>query len=161
MNAVASHPRDIQQLWRHQNSAPDVQRVDPNAYQDLNGNQQLEAPAGSPGRPATARGRASRANSAAPRGAPEINEKAIHSADVKPSRSRHILILDGQPAARFWRLVEKLIVYAPNHYMAVSVKGASRGSGATVTLNGTELGNNGEKPVATKLTNRTSRRTGS
>ena len=37
--------------------------------------------------------------------------------------------------------------------MAVSVKGASRGSGATVTLNGTELGSNGEKPVATKLTN--------
>ena len=160
-----------------------------------------------------------------------MNEKAIHSADVKPSRSRHILILDGQPAAvrqppksrsrysarpsillpslaamtidltarelsdilegldnaiecmadwsddelntardrrdirrktrKFWCLVKKLIVYAPNHYMAVSVKGASRGSGATVTLNGTELGSNGEKPVATKLTNRTSRRTGS
>jgi hypothetical protein len=52
----------------------------------------------------------------------------------------------------FWCLVKKLIVYAPNHYMAVSVKGASRGSGATVTLNGTELGSNGEKPVATKLT---------
>jgi hypothetical protein len=55
---------------------------------------------------------------------------------------------------KFWRLVKKLIVYAPNHYMAVSVKGASRGSGATVTLNGTELGSNGEKPVATKLTKR-------
>ena len=53
----------------------------------------------------------------------------------------------------FWRLVKKLIVYAPNHYMAVSVKGASRGSGATVTLNRTALGSNGEKPVATKLTN--------
>jgi hypothetical protein len=44
-------------------------------------------------------------------------------------------------------------VYAPNHHMAVSVKGASRGSGATVTLDGTELGSNGEKPVTTKLTN--------
>jgi hypothetical protein len=54
---------------------------------------------------------------------------------------------------KFWRPVKKLIVYAPNHYMAVSVKGASRGSGATVTLNGTELGSNGAKPVATKLTN--------
>jgi hypothetical protein len=55
---------------------------------------------------------------------------------------------------KFWRLVKKLIVYAPNHYMAaVSVKGASRGSGATVTLNRTELGSNGPKPVATKLTN--------
>jgi hypothetical protein len=52
---------------------------------------------------------------------------------------------------KIWRLVKKLIVYAPNHYMAVSVKGASRGSGATATLNGTELGNNGGKPVATKL----------
>jgi hypothetical protein len=30
-----------------------------------------------------------------------MNEKAIHSDDVKPSRSRHILIPDGQPAARF------------------------------------------------------------
>lgn len=39
---------------------------------------------------------------------------------------------------KFWRLVNKLIVYAPNHYMAVSVKGASRGSGATVTLDGTD-----------------------
>ena len=37
MNAVASHPRDVQQLWRRQNSAPDVQIVDPDAYQDLNG----------------------------------------------------------------------------------------------------------------------------
>jgi hypothetical protein len=37
--------------------------------------------------------------------------------------------------------------------MAVSVKGASRGSGATVTLDGTELGSNGEKPVTTNLTN--------
>ena len=46
----------------------------------------------------------------------------------------------------FWCLVKKLIVYAPNHYMAVSVKGASRVSGATVTLTGTELGSNGEKP---------------
>ena len=54
---------------------------------------------------------------------------------------------------KFWRLVKKLIVYAPNHYMAVSVKGASRGSGATVTLDGTELGSNGEKPVTTNLTN--------
>ena len=53
----------------------------------------------------------------------------------------------------FWCLVKKLIVYAPNHYMAVSVKGASRGSGATVTLNRTDLGSNEEKPVATKLTN--------
>jgi hypothetical protein len=54
---------------------------------------------------------------------------------------------------KFWCLVKKLIVYEPHHYMAVSVKGASRGSGATVTLNGTELGSNGAKPVATKLTN--------
>jgi hypothetical protein len=54
---------------------------------------------------------------------------------------------------KFWRLVKKLIIYAPNHYMAVSVKGASRGSGATVTLNGTELRSNRAKPVATKLTN--------
>ena len=58
-----------------------------------------------------------------------------------------------QKTRKFWRLVKKLIVYAPNHYRAVSLKGVSRGSGATVTLNGTELGNNGEKPVATKLTN--------
>jgi hypothetical protein len=101
MNAVASHPRDVQQLWRRQNSAPDVHRVDRGAYQDPNGDRQLEAPADSTGRPATARGRAPRANSAAPRGGPEMNEKAIHSADVKPSRSRRILILDGQPAARF------------------------------------------------------------
>ena len=50
-------------------------------------------------------------------------------------------------------LVKKLIVYEPNHYMEVSAKGASRGSGATVTLNGTELDRNGGKPVATKLTN--------
>jgi hypothetical protein len=27
---------------------------------------------------------------------------------------------------KFWRLVKKLIVYAPNHYMAVSVPGPSR-----------------------------------
>jgi hypothetical protein len=54
---------------------------------------------------------------------------------------------------KFWCLVNKLIVYAPNHYMAVSVKGASRGSGATVTLDGTELGSKGEKPGTTKLTN--------
>ena len=47
MNAVASHPRDVQQLWRRQNSAPDGQRVDPDAYQDLNGDRQLEAPADS------------------------------------------------------------------------------------------------------------------
>ena len=33
MNAVASHPRDVQQLWRRQNSAPDVQRVDPGAIE--------------------------------------------------------------------------------------------------------------------------------
>ena len=30
-----------------------------------------------------------------------MNEKAIHSTDIKPSRSRRILILDSQPAARF------------------------------------------------------------
>ena len=54
---------------------------------------------------------------------------------------------------KFWRLVKKLVVYAPNHYMAVSVEGASRGSGATVTLNVTELNSNGAKPVAAKLTN--------
>ena len=54
---------------------------------------------------------------------------------------------------KFWRLVEKLIVYAPNHYVAVSVKVGSRGSGATVTLNRTALGSNGETPVAIKLTN--------
>ena len=58
-----------------------------------------------------------------------------------------------QKTRKFWRLVKKLIVYAPNHYMAVSVKGASRGSGAPVTLDGTELVRNGEKPVTTKLTN--------
>ena len=54
---------------------------------------------------------------------------------------------------RFWCLVKKLIVYAPNHYMAVSVKGASRGSGATVTLDGPELRRNERNPVATRLTN--------
>jgi hypothetical protein len=54
---------------------------------------------------------------------------------------------------KFWCLVNKLIVYAPHHYMAVSVKGASRGSGATVTLDGTELVRNGQKPGTTKLTN--------
>jgi hypothetical protein len=54
---------------------------------------------------------------------------------------------------KFWCSVNKLIVYAPKHYMAVSVKGASRGSGATVTLDGTELVRNGEKPGTTKLTN--------
>jgi hypothetical protein len=58
-----------------------------------------------------------------------------------------------QKTCKFWRLVKKLIVYAPNHHRAVSVKGASRGSGATVTLNGMELGSNGEKPVAAELTN--------
>jgi hypothetical protein len=42
---VASHPRDVQQLWRRQNSVPDVQRVDPSAYQDPNGDRQLEASA--------------------------------------------------------------------------------------------------------------------
>ena len=61
MNAVASHPREVQQLWRRQNSTPDVQRVDPDAYQDLNGDRQLEAPADSTGRPATARSCAPRA----------------------------------------------------------------------------------------------------
>lgn len=54
---------------------------------------------------------------------------------------------------KFWCPVNKLTVYAPNHYMAVSVKGASRGSGATVTLDGTEPRRNGEKPVTTNLTN--------
>jgi len=53
---------------------------------------------------------------------------------------------------KFWCLVNKLIVYAPNHYMAVSVKGASRGSGATVTLDGPELRRNGQNSVATRLT---------
>jgi hypothetical protein len=53
----------------------------------------------------------------------------------------------------FWCLVKKLIVYAPNHYMAVSVKGASRGSGATVTLDGPELRRNERNSVATRLTN--------
>ena len=113
MNAVASHPREVQQLWRRQNSAPDVQRVDPDAYQDLNGDRQLEAPADSTGRSATARSRAPRANSAAPRGGPEMNEKAIHSADVKPSRSRDILILDGQPAARFESLPRAVAAIPP------------------------------------------------
>ena len=56
-----------------------------------------------------------------------------------------------QKTRKFWRLVKKLIVYAPNHYRAVSVKGASRGSGVTVTLNGTELGNNGERGDQTSL----------
>jgi len=59
-----------------------------------------------------------------------------------------------QKTRKFWCLVKKLIVYAPNHYMAVSANGASRGSGATVTLNGTELRSDGEKPVATKLTDK-------
>ena len=113
MNAVAPHPRDVQQLWRRQNSAPDVQRVDPGAYQDLNGDRQLEAPADSTGRPATARSRAWRANSAAPREGQERNEKAIHSADVKPSRSRHILILDDQPAARFDSLPKAVAAIPP------------------------------------------------
>jgi hypothetical protein len=54
---------------------------------------------------------------------------------------------------KFWCLVKKLIVYAPNHYMAASVKGASRGSGATVSLDGPELRRNGQNPVATWLTN--------
>jgi hypothetical protein len=54
---------------------------------------------------------------------------------------------------KFRCLVNKLNAYAPNHYMAASAKGASRGSGATVTLDGTELGSNGEKPGTTKLTN--------
>src|ERR1700730_2878120 len=54
---------------------------------------------------------------------------------------------------KFGRLVEKLIVYAPNNYIAGSVKVGIRGSGATVTLNRTALGSNGEKPVAIKLTN--------
>jgi hypothetical protein len=45
-----------------------------------------------------------------------------------------------------------LIVYAPNHYMAVLVQGASRGSGATVTLDGSELLRNGQNPVATRPT---------
>ena len=87
--------------------------MDPDAYQDLNGDRQLEAPADSTGRPATARSRAPRANSAAPRGGPEMNEKAIHSADVKPSRSRHILILDGQPAARFDSLPKAVAAIPP------------------------------------------------
>ena len=56
-------------------------------------------------------------------------------------------------ARKYWCLVKKLIVYAPNHYMAVSVKGASRGSGATVTLDGPELRRNGQNSVATRLTN--------
>jgi hypothetical protein len=50
---------------------------------------------------------------------------------------------------KFWWLVKKLIVYAPNHYMAVSVKGACRDSGATVTLNGAELRRNGQNPATT------------
>jgi hypothetical protein len=54
---------------------------------------------------------------------------------------------------RFWCLVKKLIVDAPNHYMAVSVKGASRGSGATATLDGPELRRNGRNTIATRLTN--------
>jgi hypothetical protein len=113
MNAVASLPRDVQQLWRRQNSAPDVQIVDPDAYQDLNGDRHsLKRLQDSTGRPATARSRVRRANSAAPRGGPEMNEKAIHSADVKPSRSRHILILGGQPAARFDSL-EKAVAAIP------------------------------------------------
>ena len=42
MNAVASHPRGVQQLWRRQNSAPDLQRVDLDAYQDLNGDRRVK-----------------------------------------------------------------------------------------------------------------------
>src|ERR1700738_3407150 len=97
MNAVASHPREVQQLLRRQNFAADVQRVDPDAYQDLHGDRQREP----------------LANSAAPRGGPEMNEKSIHSADVKPSRSRHILILDGQPAARFDSLPKAVAAIPP------------------------------------------------
>jgi hypothetical protein len=44
-----------------------------------------------------------------------------------------------QKTRKFCCLIKKLVVYAPNHYMAVSAKGASRGSGATVTLTGMEL----------------------
>ena len=165
MNAVASHPRDVQQLWRRQNSAPDVQRLDPDACEDLNGDRQLEAPADSTGRPATARSRAPRANSAAmtidltARELSDILEGLDNAIEcmadwsddeLNTARDRRDI---RRKTRKFWCLVKKLIVYAPNHYMAVSVKGASRGSGATVTLNGTELGSNGEKPVATKLTN--------
>ncbi len=52
-------------------------------------------------------------DSAAPRGGPEMNEKAIHSADVKPSRSRHILILGGQPATRFDSLPKAVAAIPP------------------------------------------------
>jgi hypothetical protein len=55
---------------------------------------------------------------------------------------------------RRWLQVDEMpFSSAPNHYMAVSVKGASRGSGATVTLDGPELRRNGRNPVATRLTN--------
>src|ERR1700731_4297402 len=113
MNAVASHPREVRQLWRRQNSAPDVQRVDPNAYQDLNGDRQLEAPADSTGRPATARGGAYGANSAAPRDGQGRHEKALVSTGVKPSRSRHILVLDGQQAARFDSIPKTVAAISP------------------------------------------------
>ena len=42
-----------------------------------------------------------------------MNEKAIHSADVKPSRSRHILILGGQPATRFDSLPKAVAAIPP------------------------------------------------
>ena len=40
-----------------------------------------------------------------------MNEKAIHSADVKPSRSR--MIFDGQPAARFNSLPKAVAAIPP------------------------------------------------
>jgi hypothetical protein len=55
---------------------------------------------------------------------------------------------------RRWLQVDEMpFSSAPNHYMAVSVKGASRGSGATVTLEGPELRRHGQNSVATRLTN--------
>jgi hypothetical protein len=53
--------------------------------------------------------------------------------ELNPVRDRREI---HRKTRKFWCLVKRLVVYAPNHYTAVSVKGASRGFGATVTLNG-------------------------
>jgi hypothetical protein len=87
--------------------------VDLDAYQDLNGDRRVkplqtqlaDQQQGAAVHRVQIRG--------APRGGPEMNEKAIHSADVKPSRSRHFLILDGQPAARFVSLPKAVAAIPP------------------------------------------------
>ena len=134
MNSVASHPRDAQQLWQRQNSAPEVHRVDLDTYEDLNGDRKLGAPADSTRRPATARGRASSANSAAmtidltARELSDILEGLDNAIEcmadwsddeLNTARDRRDI---RRKTRKFWRLVKKLIVYAPNHYMAGSAR---------------------------------------